>query len=207
MNEKFYYIKYLKYKMKYLKEKEMQLGGGETDKSIFFFSKSKDYSEFSNFFLCSFTDTHEIKDGKLIVFNCNEQYFMYHKAKKFNPEVIPDILRQKIPREIQKLGGKTRITNFVDADWNAVKLQIMRRGLALKFSQNEELKKKLLETGGKNLYEANEHDDYWGIGLGEEVAIVMENANPEVVFRGNELGKLLMEVRDLFQKNPDLIVK
>lgn len=43
MNENVYYIKYLKYKMKYLKEKEMQIGGGETEKSIFFFSKSEDY--------------------------------------------------------------------------------------------------------------------------------------------------------------------
>lgn len=208
MNENVYYIKYLKYKMKYLKEKEMQIGGGETEKSIFFFSKSVYYRFLSNFFPCKFTDPLEKDEhGKLIVFNCNEQYFMYHKAKKFDPEKISAILKETVPREIQKLGGRKSIRNFVEADWNTVKLEIMKRGLELKFSQNKVLKKLLIATGTKTLYEANENDPEWGIGLDEVAAMAKETAEPLVVFPGNALGKLLMDVRKEFIENPNFTVK
>jgi ribA/ribD-fused uncharacterized protein len=209
MTENVYYIKYLKYKMKYLKEKEMQIGGGETDKSIFFFSKSKDYPQLSNFFPCSFTDPHEIKDGKLIEFNCNEQYFMYHKAKMFDTTVMDTILEEKDPRIIQTLGGKDSIKMTPEniKTWNIERLNIMSRGLALKFSQNEVLKQKLLATGGKKLYEANPFDDYWGIKMNEQTAMAVEKEDEQVNFPGNMLGILLMKLRDEFKKNRNYTIE
>jgi len=215
MNENIYYIKYLKYKMKYLKEKEMQLGGfkyGETDKSIFFLSTSPDFNFLSNFYLCNFNDPKEKKqDGSQIQFNCNEQYFMYQKAKtcNSNEEVKNYILTQTDPKEIRKAGGppiKGGVINMSAANaekWEKVKLGVMRRGLALKFSQsqNKQLKDNLLATGGKNLYEANKYDTYWGIGFDVEIAMAKEKEEPSFKFPGNNLGKLLMELRAVFRTN------
>jgi ribA/ribD-fused uncharacterized protein len=219
MNENFYYIKYLKYKMKYLKEKEMQFGGGETAGSIFFFSTSKDFNFLSNFYECNFTDPLEIKDGKLIEFNCNEQYFMYQKAKTCNStvEVKNQILAEKVPRKVQKLGVKGGIiimSKQNGEDWEKIKEDVMRRGLALKFSQsqNKELKDKLIRTGKKTLYEANPHDDYWGIYMNEDdamaAAMAAEKEDKQVEFTGkNRLGILLMELRDEFRKNYNYTVE
>ncbi len=66
------------------------------------------------------------------------------------------------------------------ADWPEVKLEIMRRLLAMKFALPE-LREKLLATGEEELIEGNTWGDvYWGVcqGVGE-----------------NHLGRLLMELR------------
>jgi ribA/ribD-fused uncharacterized protein len=172
---------------------------GETDKSIFFISTSKDYNFLSNFYPCEFTDDE-------ILFKNMEQYFMYQKAKMFDETAIPSILSETDPREIQKLGRT--IKNFNDDIWNQHKLDIMYRGLQLKFGQNRDILDKLLETGNKTLYEANKYDRYWGIGCDVETGIKIENGeeiykngNP-IVFGDNNLGKLLMNLRDSFRVNP-----
>ena len=66
-------------------------------------------------------------------------------------------------------------------DWEEVKDQIMYEICLAKFTQNEELKEKLLATGNEELVEGNTwHDTYWGV------------CNR----RGkNKLGKILMRVR------------
>ena len=66
-------------------------------------------------------------------------------------------------------------------DWEAVKLNVMKYLLILKF-QDKVLKEKLLETKGKELVEGNYWLDYfWGVCAGKGQ---------------NHLGKLLMQVRD-----------
>ncbi len=87
----------------------------------------------------------------------------------------------------------------------------MSRGLALKFSQNEALKNKLLATGKKALYEANPYDDYWGIKMNEEDAMAATNTAEKemqpVTFPGkNKLGILLMELRMVFGQNSNYTV-
>ena len=67
------------------------------------------------------------------------------------------------------------------SDWEAVKIEVMREVLRCKFSQNPELKAKLIATGDAELIEGNNWNDrFWGVcrGVGQ-----------------NHLGKLLMEVR------------
>ena len=213
MNENFYYIKYLKYKMKYLKEKEMQIGGlkkGENDDSIFFISSSLDFSFLSNFYMSDFRDDKIIQDGTPIVFNCNEKYFMYRKAEtcESSKDVLEYILKQTDANEIRIAGGppirggKIIMSKANAEDWDAVKLRVMKRGLGLKFSQNEALKEKLIATGKKKHNEANKHDRYWGIGF--DVEIGMTKSSDE--FGENQLGKLLMELREEI-KNPDYTVE
>lgn len=67
-------------------------------------------------------------------------------------------------------------------DWEEVKDQIMYEICLAKFSQNEDLKEKLLNTGDEELVEGNTwHDTYWGV----------YNRKGK-----NKLGKILMRVRE-----------
>ena len=77
----------------------------------------------------------------------------------------------------KRLGRRVELRS----DWEEVKIDIMRQVLKSKFTQNPELKAKLIATGDAELIEGNKHRDrYWGVcgGVGQ-----------------NHLGKLLMEVR------------
>lgn len=70
------------------------------------------------------------------------------------------------------------------ADWNKQRVNAMRYVLNVKF-KNPELKSKLLSTGNLELVEDNDWNDrFWGRcnGIG-----------------ANQLGKLLMEIRDNLQ--------
>mgnify|MGYP003691392609 CR=1 FL=1 len=58
----------------------------------------------------------------------------------------------------------------------------MLQGLTLKFTQNQDLRQKLLDTGNRDLIEHTEKDKYWGDG---------KDGSGK-----NMLGKLLMKVRE-----------
>ena len=71
--------------------------------------------------------------------------------------------------------------------WEEIKDEFMLQIVRAKFTQNTELRQKLLNTGNEELVEGTTwHDAYWGIdfktGRGE-----------------NHLGKILMQVRTEFQ--------
>ena len=80
-------------------------------------------------------------------------------------------------------GCAKRLGRRVDLreDWNNVRIDVMKEVLICKFSQNLELKEKLIATGNEELIEGNNWNDrFWGVcrGVGQ-----------------NHLGKLLMEIR------------
>lgn len=69
-------------------------------------------------------------------------------------------------------------------DWEKVKYQVMYDICRAKFTQNEDLRQKLLDTGDEELVEGNTwNDTYWGVDL--------------VYGKGgqNNLGKILMQIR------------
>ena len=70
------------------------------------------------------------------------------------------------------------------SDWETVKLGIMEEIVRAKFTQNEDLKEKLLATGDIELIEGNTwNDTFWGVSL--------------KTGRGNNhLGKILMKIRE-----------
>jgi ribA/ribD-fused uncharacterized protein len=74
-------------------------------------------------------------------------------------------------------------------DWEEIKIDVMTDLILRKFTQNKELKKKLLETGNLELEEGNYwHDNFWGNCYCPKCKnIVGENI----------LGIILMEVRTL----------
>ena len=132
-----------------------------------------------------------------IKFYCTEQYMMYKKAKFFNDEEIAQrILATKSPSEHKRLGRKVR--NFNGDKWNNICKNIVYEGNYAKFTQNPNLKAKLIETNGTTLVEASPVDIIWGIGLSEEDPRRFNRIN----WRGkNWLGEILTQVRVDIIKN------
>ena len=148
----------------------------------FFFTEA---NPFSQWYPCTFTVGEH-------TFNCAEQYMMYGKAMLFaDTETAQKILAAQHPREHKALGRKVK--PFDDAQWKRERIAIVRTGSHAKFTQNAELRAKLLATAGTTLVEASPYDKIWGIGL----AASDPRAQDPNQWRGqNLLGKILTELRD-----------
>lgn len=92
------------------------------------------------------------------------------------------------PATTKAMGRKVNLRS----DWDEVKDGVMRRVVRLKFEQNTDLRKRLIDTGDAVLIEGNNwHDNYWG-------ACTCEGCERK---KGkNMLGNILMELRSEFQK-------
>ena len=79
----------------------------------------------------------------------------------------------------------------------------MYKSIKAKFMQNDNLKEFLIDTKDGLIVEASKYDNFWGIGMSiEELIKREENKNYIKHFKGsNELGKLLMYLRDEIKNN------
>lgn len=68
------------------------------------------------------------------------------------------------------------------ADWDEIKVDVMLQILRAKVEQHEYVRRKLLETGDRELIECSWRDDFWGWGPNRDGQ--------------NMLGKLWMQIRD-----------
>lgn len=136
-----------------------------------FYDIEQEYGFLNNIYPAGFT----VGD---VQYQTNEHYF---QSKKFEGH----------PYEWQVAAAETADLAFdmgqnrdypLRADWSEAKETIMYTGLRYKFQQNEELRKKLLETGNRPIVEHTEHDSYWGDG-GDGSG-------------QNRLGHLLQRLRD-----------
>jgi len=127
-----------------------------------------------------------------VIFKTAEHYMMAEKARLFqDDETLQEILEVEHPHDAKKLGRK--VQNFDPKQWDEYKFQIVVKANYGKFSQNEDLKSYLLNTGNRVIVEASPRDRIWGIGMGQS----NENASNPNLWRGqNLLGYALMEVRD-----------
>lgn len=127
-----------------------------------------------------------------IKFSSMEQYMMYKKAIVFNDnKLAKEILETTDVSKIKALGRQ--VSKYNDTYWNGVRQIIIYKGLLEKFSQNADLKKRLLNTGNDILAECAVQDKIWGIGLS------MKDVNRWDIekWRGeNLLGFALMLVRE-----------
>jgi N-glycosidase YbiA len=137
---------------------------------INFYSVNDDFGELSNFAAYPI-----VIGGK--VFPTSEHYF---QAQKFRDVAYQEKIRKaSSPMRAANLGRDRKVK--LRADWESVKVAVMRTAVRAKFDQHENLQTLLLSTGDAKLVEHTERDDYWGDG-GDG--------------RGkNMLGRILMEVR------------
>lgn len=86
---------------------------------------------------------------------------------------------------------------YSETIWNGIRLIVVYRGVFLKFSQNEELRNGLIETGNEMIAECAVHDRIWGIGLStyDPTRFDIKRWKGE-----NRLGFSLMEVREELKK-------
>jgi len=153
----------------------------ETDKYYFFWKH-----EFGQWTL------RDIVDSNNINYNCCEQYMMAQKAKLFGDDkTYVLIINEPNPQKQQSLGRL--ISNFDQKIWDKNKEKIVYNANLLKFSQHNDLKKRLIATNQKFLVEASPYDLIWGVGLSANNDLILNEKN----WRGkNLLGKILMKIRE-----------
>ncbi|KAI5787206.1 hypothetical protein EDC01DRAFT_617646 [Geopyxis carbonaria] len=119
-----------------------------------------------------------------------EQYMMHRKGLLFAPDspITLKILTTTDPRICKALGRK--VPDFDPAVWERERLAIVTDGNWLKYSQDKELRGKLLETGGREIVEASPRDRVWGIGFG-----AVRAGSVRERWGRNLLGVALEEVR------------
>ena len=127
-----------------------------------------------------------------IRFTSMEQFMMYRKAQCFQDKKIADkILQTEDVAQIKKLGRDVK--GYDENFWNGVRQIVVYKGLLAKFSQNKDLKEKLIGTDNAILAECAVKDQIWGIGL----SMKDENRFNRSKWRGqNLLGYALMMVRE-----------
>lgn len=131
-----------------------------------------EFDIFSNFYLCPV-----VVDG--IKFQSTEH--AYQTLKTADPEWRKKIRNAKTPGIAKRLGRQCP----AHTNWDHIKRDVMFNCVLNKFSQNDDLKAKLLATGEEHLEEGNTWGDtFWGTvnGKGE-----------------NHLGTILMEVRKILR--------
>lgn len=171
----------------------------ESMSPLYFYGRTREQDPFkrhvfSNFEPCSF------KEGDL-QFVCSEQYMMYQKSCIFHDmEAAAAILKETVPAKIKELGRKVK--NFDEKVWEEARFRIVTKACYLKFSQNIELEKLLIQTQGYELVEASPLDRIWGIGIDRTTA---EKGGREKWKGLNLLGKALMVVRTLLMEKKEEI--
>ena len=154
-------------------------------KVICFHNPEEENGYLSNWYLSSFKI-----DGK--EFSSLEQYMMYRKALCFqDEEIAKKIMATSDPKQIKALGRE--VHGYVDGVWASLREEAVYEGLIAKFSQNPELKKRLLNTGDALLAECAVKDRIWGIGLSMDDPDRFDRSK----WRGKSLlGETLMKARD-----------
>ena len=119
---------------------------------IYFYGKTDEFYEFSNFSPHGF----ETDEG---YWPTVEHYF---QAQKFsgdeNLEYRERVRCARRPKDAKDLGQSRKIP--LRANWNEVKEDVMIFGLRKKFERQE----LLLSTGERPLVEKSDSDHYWGCG-------------------------------------------
>ena len=141
---------------------------------LYFYYHFKENGEFSNFYEAPFYDDNGL------FFPTSEHYYQYYKFTQTNLKVAKQIRTAKRPADAYRLSRQFR--DDVRIDWDTIKIDVMRRAIYYKFTQNPHLKEKLLLSDSRILAENSPRDYFWGLGMDKSGK--------------NMLGKLLMELRE-----------
>ena len=113
-----------------------------------------------------------------IRFDTSEAAYHFEKFPDY-PDIQEAIRTAESAHEAFKIAEKHKACRR--KDWDEVKIPIMKEILLSKASQHEYVRRKLLETGNRELVEDSWRDNYWGWGPNKDGK--------------NMLGRLWMEVR------------
>jgi ribA/ribD-fused uncharacterized protein len=141
------------------------------------------YSSFSN------SSNHAVDiDG--VRYPTVTHYIVAMKAREIkNDELYTKIMGTATPKAVKALEKKMSITA---EQWDSKKDESMAKAVRAKFTQYPELRSKLLETGEKQIGNADAREMYWGIGTSMDT----DKARVPSKWRGqNKLGNILMELR------------
>lgn len=131
-------------------------------------------------FLSNFYPAKMVWDG--LEFNTSEH--AYVAAKTLDRNLRIKISKITLPGNVKRFGRNMELRS----DWEEVKIELMTEIVMAKFSQNPDLFEKLLATGDAILEEGNRwHDLVWGV------------CPPGSGKGRNELGKILMKIREGFK--------
>lgn len=160
-----------------------------TDTHVYFWGGT-----FSNWCPATFSTDADVG----IKFLNTEQAFMWYKADFFGDLEIRNKIEHETdgnPKEAKKLG---RLIRGFDAEkWVKASFTVMVDVNRLKYMQNPKMAKELLDTGNRILVEASPYDKIWGVALGEDDPLILDEKN----WQGqNLLGKALMEVRQYLKE-------
>ena len=157
----------------------------QNDNTIVFFGQG---SAFSNHHPAPY------RDGN-VKYCCSEQQILSSKASLFNDDVAHSkIMSTKSPLEMKRISN--RIHNFNQATWDQKAPEITRRALMNKFSQNEQLQRKLLATGEAVIAEAC-RDKLFGTG----VPLFEDGCLDNETWTGKGImGDALIHVREILRK-------
>jgi len=148
---------------------------------------------YQGFIVGVFSNWYPVKfqiDG--LTFYSSEQAFMYLKAQVFGDEYHSSkILNTLSPADAKSLGRKVR--NFDEEKWHEVRENVMYQVNHAKFTQNDPIRKTLVDTGDKILVECNSADLIWGAGID----MMDKRINNPLEWPGeNLLGFVLMDLRE-----------
>ncbi len=145
----------------------------DTEKQIFFYEN--DFYVFSNF------SSFAIEWKNKLYMTSEHAY----QSEKFEDEDLKERIRKaRSAHEAFKLAEQNHDKRR--GNWDAIKLGVMKEVLRTKVEQHPYVKKKLIESGDKELIEDSWRDAHWGWGPDKDGA--------------NHLGKLWMEIREELKK-------
>lgn len=130
-----------------------------------------------------------------IRFSSTEQYIMYKKCVLFGDEKSAQKVLATEDTKKQKSIGRNA-SGYISNVWAGARQSIAMRGLFAKFSQNADLKQKLLDTDDAYLVECSRTDKVWSCGRKLDDDRRLDAA----LWDGqNILGFALMEVREMLK--------
>lgn len=156
---------------------------------VCFHDPDKEYGFLSNWYMSDF-----IENGR--TYTSVEQYLMYGKAKVFKDEEMQQAILSTNDVSMIKNYGR-QVKGYNETIWNGFRQLVLYRGLRLKFSQNEELKQNLINTGEDILVECAKTDKIFACGVSMKDPIRFDITK----WSGkNLLGFALMDLREQLKK-------